>query len=59
MKKWQIEPIRSIGGASPRKVVFTGHDIYLRPELLNLEPKKDSLFVARIRRVVDRITRYL
>lgn len=59
MRKWQIEPIQSIGGTSPRKVVFTGLDLYQRPVLSILEPKKDSLLVSRIRHVVGRMIQYL
>jgi len=59
MRKWQIKPVQSIGGASLRKLVFTGHDTYPWPAFVMRKSKKDSLLVSRIRCMVGRIIQYL
>jgi len=59
MRKWQIESIGSIGGTSPRKLVYAGRDACYRPGLLRGEAKKEASFVLWLRRLVGRIINYL
>lgn len=59
MRKWQIEPIQSIGGTSPRKLVFTGNVAYPWASVLSKKQKKESLFVSWLRDAVGRVIQYL
>ncbi len=59
MKKWKIEPIPSIGGTTPKKLIFTGHDSFTRSTFSIKEPKKELAIVSWLRRVIGRIMYYL
>lgn len=58
MRKWQIKPVRSIGGAPVRNLVFTGNDNFSRLVYPLQEPKKEALIISRLRDIVGRMIYY-
>jgi len=59
MKKWQIESVPSIGGNTPQKLVFTGHDSFPKSANLLNSPKKEPVLVIWIRYLVGRLIHHL